>query len=52
MAKTAEGIETTALADTLVGLGCTTGQGFLYAEPLGADAAFKFAMQSLGMTAG
>ena len=52
MATTAEGIETTALADTLVGLGCTTGQGFLYAEPLGADEAFKFAMQSLGKTAG
>jgi diguanylate cyclase (GGDEF)-like protein len=48
MATTAEGIETPALADTLAGLGCTTGQGFLYAEPLSADDAFKFALGSLG----
>ena len=47
MATTAEGIETPALADTLSGLGCTTGQGYLYAEPMTADAAFKFALTSL-----
>jgi diguanylate cyclase (GGDEF)-like protein len=47
MATTAEGIETVVLADTLAGLGCTTGQGYLYAEPLSADAAFKFACESL-----
>ena len=48
MATTAEGIETPELADTLSGLGCTTGQGYLYAEPMGADAALNFARQSLG----
>jgi diguanylate cyclase (GGDEF)-like protein len=48
MATTAEGIETPQLADTLAGLGCTTGQGFLYAEPLSADVAFSFARESLG----
>ena len=48
MATTAEGIETPELADTLSGVGCTTGQGYLYAEPMGADAALNFARQSLG----
>ncbi len=48
MATTAEGIETPQLAETLAGLGCTTGQGFLYAEPIGADAALSFAQKSLG----
>ena len=48
MATTAEGIETPALAETLAGLGCTTGQGYLYAEPLSADDAFSFARKSLG----
>ena len=48
MATTAEGIETPALAETLAGLGCTTGQGYLYSEPLCADDAFSFAMASLG----
>lgn len=48
MATTAEGIETTVLADTLAGLGCTTGQGFLYAAPMDADAALSFAQASLG----
>ena len=48
MATTAEGIETPALADTLSGLGCTTGQGYLYSEPLSADAAFNFVQTSLG----
>jgi diguanylate cyclase (GGDEF)-like protein len=48
MATTAEGIETPALAETLAGLGCTTGQGYLYAEPLDADDAFSFAQKSLG----
>ena len=48
MATTAEGIETPALADTLAGLGCTTGQGYLYAEPLTAADAFSFAVASLG----
>ena len=48
MATTAEGIETSDLADTLAGLGCTTGQGYLYGEPMGSDDAFNFAMKSLG----
>jgi EAL domain-containing protein (putative c-di-GMP-specific phosphodiesterase class I) len=48
MATTAEGIETPQLAETLAGLGCTTGQGYLYAEPMSADEAFSFAQKSLG----
>ncbi len=52
MATTAEGIETPALADTLSGLGCTTGQGYLYAQPMTADEAFNFARNSLGFLPG
>jgi diguanylate cyclase (GGDEF)-like protein len=48
IATTAEGIETLELAETLAGLGCTTGQGYLYAQPMSADAAFSFARASLG----
>ena len=48
MSTTAEGIETFALADTLSGLGCTRGQGYLYAQPMTADDAFNFAQKSLG----
>jgi diguanylate cyclase (GGDEF)-like protein len=48
MTTTAEGIETTELADTLAGLGCMTGQGYLYAEPMTADEAFNFVMASQG----
>lgn len=40
MRTTAEGIETNDLAQTLAALGCTYGQGFLYARPLPADAAY------------
>jgi diguanylate cyclase (GGDEF)-like protein len=47
MATTAEGIETPTLADTLSGLGCTTGQGYLYAKPMTSDEAFSFALASL-----
>lgn len=47
MATTAEGIETPQLADTLAGLGCTTGQGFLYAAPMCADEALSFALGAL-----
>jgi diguanylate cyclase (GGDEF)-like protein len=46
MSTTAEGIETPELADTLSGLGCVTGQGFLYSEPMTADQAFNFVMAS------
>ncbi len=39
MRTTAEGIESNELAQTLAALGCTYGQGYLYARPLeGADA--------------
>jgi diguanylate cyclase (GGDEF)-like protein len=48
MDTTAEGIETPALAALLAEMGCTTGQGYLYAAPLDADAALAFAMASLG----
>ena len=40
MKTTAEGIETNELAQTLAALGCTYGQGFVYARPLEADAAY------------
>lgn len=45
MSTTAEGIETVELATTLATLGCDSGQGFYFAKPLAADAAFEF-MQS------
>ena len=41
---TAEGIETNELAQTLTALGCTFGQGYVYAKPLEADAAYDFLM--------
>ena len=40
MQTTAEGIESNELAQTLAALGCTYGQGFVYAKPLEADAAY------------
>ncbi|MEG3182198.1 putative bifunctional diguanylate cyclase/phosphodiesterase [Sphingomonas sp. LT1P40] len=40
MRTTAEGIETNELAQTLAALGCTYGQGFLYAQPLPSAAAY------------
>ncbi|MBS0478845.1 MAG: bifunctional diguanylate cyclase/phosphodiesterase [Proteobacteria bacterium] len=43
---TAEGIETNELAQTLTALGCTFGQGYVYAKPLEADAAYDFLMTS------
>ena len=42
MSTTAEGIETVELATTLATLGCASGQGFYFAKPLEADAAFEF----------
>jgi len=42
MRTTAEGIETSELGQTLAALGCTYGQGYAYARPLGADAAFAY----------
>ncbi|MGA1800082.1 bifunctional diguanylate cyclase/phosphodiesterase [Sphingomonas sp. 4RDLI-65] len=40
MKTTAEGVETNELAQTLAALGCTYGQGYFYAKPLEADAAY------------
>ncbi len=46
METTAEGIETNELAQTLAALGCTYGQGFAFAKPLEADAAYAFLVAS------
>ncbi|MCW4463320.1 EAL domain-containing protein [Sphingomonas sp. BT-65] len=40
MRTTAEGVETNELAQTLAALGCTYGQGYLYARPLVPDDAY------------
>ncbi len=40
MKTTAEGVETNELAQTLAALGCTYGQGYFFARPLEADAAY------------
>ncbi|MDR6147448.1 diguanylate cyclase (GGDEF)-like protein [Sphingomonas sp. SORGH_AS870] len=40
MKTTAEGIETIELGQTLAALGCTYGQGYLYAKPLDPEAAW------------
>lgn len=48
MQTTAEGIETNELAQTLAALGCTYGQGFLYARPLEKDDAFAYLMAGKG----
>lgn len=45
MQTTAEGIETNELAQTLAALGCSYGQGFLYARPLEADAAYALLVE-------
>ena len=42
MRTTAEGIETNELGQTLAALGCTYGQGYVYARPLEMDAAYAF----------
>ena len=42
MSTTAEGIETVELATTLATLGCASGQGFYFAKPLEATAAFDY----------
>jgi EAL domain-containing protein (putative c-di-GMP-specific phosphodiesterase class I) len=39
---TAEGVESVQLAQTLAALGCTRGQGYYFAPPLDAEAAFEF----------
>ncbi len=40
MKTTAEGVETNELAQTLTALGCSFGQGYFFARPLEAEAAF------------
>jgi EAL domain-containing protein (putative c-di-GMP-specific phosphodiesterase class I) len=42
MATVAEGIETAEVGQTLAALGCTFGQGWAYARPLDADAAYAY----------
>lgn len=42
MKTTAEGIETQEISDVLRRLGCSVGQGYLFARPLSAEAAFAF----------
>ena len=41
MATVAEGIETHELAQTLSALGCTHGQGYVFARPLEAEEAYR-----------
>jgi diguanylate cyclase (GGDEF)-like protein len=50
MSTTAEGIETVELATTLAALGCATGQGFYYAKPLEAGAAYHYWQTRLART--
>ena len=45
MRTTAEGIETLELEQTLGALGCDYGQGYLYARPLDADAAYQLLVE-------
>jgi len=49
MTTTAEGVESAAQAERLRALGCTTGQGYLYAPALAPDDAMRFARASLGL---
>lgn len=42
METTAEGIESHELSQTLAAMGCATGQGYFYAGPLDADAAYAY----------
>ncbi len=46
MQTTAEGIETQATSDALKKLGCSVGQGYYYARPLTAEAAYIFLADS------
>jgi c-di-GMP phosphodiesterase Gmr len=46
MQTTAEGIETEATSDALKKLGCSVGQGYYYARPLTAEAAYAFLADS------
>jgi c-di-GMP phosphodiesterase Gmr len=46
MQTTAEGIETAATSEALRKLGCSVGQGYFYARPLTAEAAYTFLADS------
>jgi c-di-GMP phosphodiesterase Gmr len=46
METTAEGIETAETSDALKKLGCSVGQGYYYARPLTAEAAYAFLADS------
>ncbi|HEX8446229.1 MAG TPA: bifunctional diguanylate cyclase/phosphodiesterase [Sphingomonas sp.] len=48
MNTTAEGVETLELGQTLGALGCTLGQGWYYAKPLPAAAAFAYWAERAG----
>jgi diguanylate cyclase (GGDEF)-like protein len=50
MNTTAEGIETAAISSALRKLGCTNGQGYYFAKPLTADAAYSFLSASISAT--
>ncbi|HWK36581.1 bifunctional diguanylate cyclase/phosphodiesterase [Sphingomonas sp.] len=45
MRTTAEGIETSELAQTLAALGCSYGQGYLYSRPIEKDAAYALLVE-------
>lgn len=51
MEATAEGVETAELASTLAALGCRSGQGFYFAEPLPAEKALAFFRSRRGLGA-
>jgi len=42
MATTAEGVESEALVETLIGLGCDVAQGYYFARPLPSEDAFDY----------
>ena len=41
----AEGVESDALARTLAAMGCTLGQGYVFARPLDADEAYRLIVE-------
>jgi len=47
MEVTAEGVETSAQADTLQGLNCTSAQGYLFSRPVPAEQAERFIVDGL-----